>query len=80
MLGLGKPYPFGMVLALVMSMGYSGGAEGGITQLAVVILCGQDDPAGADKGRLQWRKSKARLALITIVLVSLNEGLQCNTT
>lgn len=80
MLGLDKPYTFGMVLALVMSMGYSGGAEGGITQLAVVILCGQDDPAGADKGRLQWGRSNARLALITIVLVSLNKGLQSDTT
>lgn len=80
MLGLGKAYPFGMVLALVMSMGYSRGAEGGITQLAVVVLCGQDDPAGADKRRLQWGRSDTRLALITIALVSLNESLQSNTT
>lgn len=72
MLGLSKPYPFGMVFALVMSMGYSGGAKGGITQLAVVVFCGQDDPAGTDKGRLQWGRSNVRLALITIALVSLN--------
>lgn len=80
MLGLGKPDPFGMVLALVMSMGDSGGAEGGIAQLAVVVLCGQDDPTGADKGRLQWGRSNARLALITISLVSLNKGLQSDST
>lgn len=79
-MGLGKPYPFGMVLALVMSMGYSGGAERRITQFAVVVLSGQDDPAGANKGCLQWGKSNTRLALITIALVSLNKGLQSDTT
>lgn len=76
MLGLCKPYAFGMVFALVMSMCYSGGAEGRITQFAVVVLCGQDDPAGTDKGCLQWGRSNMRLALITIALVSLNEGLE----
>lgn len=80
MLSFCKPNPFGMVFALVMSVSYSGGAERRITQLAVVILCGQDDPAGADKGRLHWGRSNARTALITIALVSLNEGLQSNTT
>lgn len=34
-----------MVLALVVGLRHGRGAEGGITQLAIVILCGQDHSA-----------------------------------
>ena len=56
MLGFGEPEPLGVVFALVEGVGHGGGAEGLVAKLAVVILRGQDDPAGATEGRLQARE------------------------
>lgn len=53
LLRLGQPQSFGVVLALIVCLGHSGGAEGSVTQLAVVIFRGQYDSASALKGWLQ---------------------------
>ena len=58
LLGLSEPEPLGVILALVMGVCHSGGAEGRVTQLAVVVLRGQDDPAGALEGRLREREGQ----------------------
>lgn len=54
-LSFGQTKSLGVVLPLVVRLCHRGGAEGGVTQLTVVILCGQDHPApwlaGAHLGR-----------------------------
>lgn len=53
LLCLGQPQSFGVVLALIVCLGHSGGAEGSVTQLAVVIFRGQYDSASALREWLQ---------------------------
>lgn len=56
LLGLGESQLLGVVLALVVGLCHRQRTEGGVTQLAVVILCGQDDPGGSFIQRLQDAK------------------------
>lgn len=44
-LSFGQTESLGMVLPLVVRLCHGRGAEGGIAQLTVVILCSQDHPA-----------------------------------
>lgn len=44
---------FGVVFALIVRLGHSGGAEGSVTQLAVVVFRGQYDSASALRKWLQ---------------------------
>ena len=44
LLGLSEPQFLGVVLALVVGLCDCRRTEGGVTQLTIVVLCGQDDP------------------------------------
>ena len=54
LLGLGQPQPLGVVLPLVVSLCHGRGAEGGVAQLTVVVLCGQDHPSGPFERQWHW--------------------------
>lgn len=60
LLGLGESQPLGVVLALVVGLCDRQRAEGGVTQLTVVVLRGQDDPGGPPVQRLQTRGRAGR--------------------
>ena len=45
-----QPQPLGMILALIVSLGHSRRTEGGITELTVIVFCGQDHSASRLKG------------------------------
>lgn len=53
LLGLGESQLLGVILALVVGLRHRQRTEGGVAQLAVVVLCGQDDPGGPFIQRLQ---------------------------
>lgn len=53
LLGLGESQLLGVVLALVVGLRHRQRTEGGVAQLAVVVLCGQDDPCGPFVQRLR---------------------------
>lgn len=61
-MGLGEAQLLGMVLALIVGLRHRQRTEGGITQLAVVVLCGQDDPGGSFIQRLWDTQSKKAAA------------------
>lgn len=53
LLRLSQPQSFGVVFALIVRLGHSRGAEGSVTQLAVVVFRGQYDSASALREWLQ---------------------------
>lgn len=55
LLGLGESQFLGVVLALIVGLCNCQWTEGGVTQLTIVVLCGQDDPGCPFIQRLRER-------------------------
>ena len=57
-----KPQSLGMILPLIVSLSHGGGTEGGVAELTVVVLRGQDHSAAWLEGaHLTTKASETRL-------------------
>lgn len=64
-MGFSEPQFLGVVLALVVCLSDGQRTERGITQLTVVVLCGQDDP-GCPFIQSLWTQDETELEKLQI--------------